>query len=236
MASPSAFPSPATTAEADWISFISDLPDLAISNRRVVAVAPHPDDETLAVGAMLAELAIRDVDVTIVAVTDGEASHPHEADLAARRRAEQYAACSALGFDDAVVRLGLPDGSVEHHRDQLARILRAHTDADTVLIAPWERDGHTDHDAAGAVAHRLAVDVGASLLAYPVWAWQWATVSDLEDLPLRKVSVSDEAREAKDAALGCYPSQLSTTDEQAVVGPEAMAHFTRPWEVVVHAQ
>ena len=37
-----------------------------------VVVAPHPDDETLAAGGLIAALTSRGIPVTVVAVTDGE--------------------------------------------------------------------------------------------------------------------------------------------------------------------
>ena len=61
-----------------------------------VVIAPHPDDEVLGVGGLLTLLARTGTAVHIVAVTDGEASHPESPTLtpralAARRIAESAA-------------------------------------------------------------------------------------------------------------------------------------------------
>ena len=42
---------------------------------RAVVVAPHPDDEVLAVGGLLAQLARLGGAIRVIAVTDGTASH-----------------------------------------------------------------------------------------------------------------------------------------------------------------
>ena len=42
----------------------------------LVVVAPHPDDETLGLGATAAQLAASGVDVSLVSVSDGGAAQP----------------------------------------------------------------------------------------------------------------------------------------------------------------
>jgi len=71
-----------TTAETDWRDWLADLRPPALSieqllanTQRVVVVSPHPDDEVLACGGLLALHARRGGEVMVVAVTDGEASH-----------------------------------------------------------------------------------------------------------------------------------------------------------------
>lgn len=229
----SAFPLEAPTSEADWDRLAASVPETPLSSRPVVVVAPHPDDETLAVGGLLAELGSRRVPVTVMTVTDGEGSHPGRVGLADLRAEEQAAAVRALGLDGPAVRLGLPDGAVDEHVDELARALADHCDPDTVVLAPWEHDGHTDHDACGAVAHHVVAQAGGSLLAYPVWAWQWATIGDLEPLPLRRATLNETAQRAKARAVACYPSQTIDPEGPPIVGPVALARSRRPWEVVI---
>ena len=67
----------------EWDRLVSGLPPVPVPWPPVgpiVVVAPHPDDELLAIGATLAAASDAGTEITIVAVTDGEASHPHLTD------------------------------------------------------------------------------------------------------------------------------------------------------------
>src|SRR5262245_28993582 len=92
---------------------------------RVMVVAPHPDDETIAVGGLLARLSRAGVPLRVIFVTNGDgypdavtrtvaARNPTSADyLAFGRRREQEAltALARLGVSERDVRfLGFPDG------------------------------------------------------------------------------------------------------------------------------
>ena len=229
----SAFPAEAPTAEGDWVRLVTKAPELVLSTRPAVVVAPHPDDETLAVGGLLAELRLRNVDVHVIAVTDGEASHPGDRGLAALRRQEQEAALRELGIDRPPERLGLPDSHVADHVDRLRSAIETCCRPETVVLAPWEHDGHTDHDACGVAARRATERTGATLLAYPVWAWQWAGLDVLSPLPLYRATLSAGTRAAKARAVACYPSQTTAHDGPPIVGEESLVRFARPWEVVI---
>lgn len=94
---------------------------------RVLALFPHPDDESWAAGAALAQCADAGADVRVVSATRGEAGRDRRgtartpALLAALRAAELAAACRALGARlDGF--LDLPDG-------RLAEVDRAALDA-----------------------------------------------------------------------------------------------------------
>lgn len=230
---PSAFPTTPPTSEADWACLVSHAPELPISARPVLVVAPHPDDESLAVGGLLAELAAHEVATDVLAVTDGEASHPHLRNLGALRSVEQRRALRALGLDVTPVRLGLPDGEVAAHTEQLARAMEERSGPETVILAPWHRDGHPDHDACGRVAVEVARRTGAALWAYPVWAWRWARQGDLASLTLRRVSLGAAAREAKAAAIACHHSQTTHLDGEPILSEQVLTHFQRPWDVII---
>ena len=86
-------------------------------------VAAHPDDEVLGAGGTMAMLAAAGARLRLIAVTDGEASHPgaDPAVLGPARIAESAAALGALGARRAeVLRLRLPDTGLAAHEDELA--------------------------------------------------------------------------------------------------------------------
>lgn len=62
-------------ARATWITPDQLLP----AGRRLVLLAPHPDDEILMAGGLLAGLHGREQDVLLISATDGEGSHPDSA-------------------------------------------------------------------------------------------------------------------------------------------------------------
>jgi hypothetical protein len=68
----------------------------------VVVIAPHPDDEVLGVGDLLALAAAAGARVRLVAVTDGERSHPRSSAITPaqlRRERPREAARALAGWD-----------------------------------------------------------------------------------------------------------------------------------------
>ncbi|QCQ90956.1 PIG-L deacetylase family protein [Rhodococcus sp. SGAir0479] len=209
----------------------------------LVVVAPHPDDEVLGVGALASELADRAVPVTVVSVTDGEASHPGSptlspADLAVRRRAESDRAASRLGLAPPV-RCGLPDGAVAAHEDELAERIRAHLAPGTWCAAPLRTDGHPDHEAAGRAAARAAHEAGAVLLEYPIWLWHWAVPGD-PAVPwdrARTFPLTRHRLQAKQSAVAEFATQITDLSDdpadRAILPPHVLARLLRDHETVI---
>lgn len=234
--------------EPDWRDWFAAHPpatlDLAplLAADRVVVLAAHPDDEVLGVGGLLQELARRRVRPHLVWATDGEASHPHASagllrGLAARRRAESAAALEVLGVEPADVQhLALPDSGLAGCADELWALLSPLVGPGDAVLAPWAHDGHPDHEAVGQAAVRAAPAV---LWQYPVWAWHWAIPGE-PGLPLDRavawpVPPDDLARKA--AAVDAFESQVrplgSGTGSEPVLPAEVLAHFGRPFEVLL---
>ena len=64
-------------AATDWDDVgVLDLPAVAQRYARVLVLSAHPDDETLGVGGLLADLADAGAAVSVLVATDGERSHP----------------------------------------------------------------------------------------------------------------------------------------------------------------
>ncbi|MEA3217099.1 MAG: hypothetical protein QOJ19_3255 [Acidimicrobiia bacterium] len=80
------------TPEQQWCSEFErrNLPLLQLRHpKRVLMISPHPDDEVLAAGGLLRQLAASGARVELAAVTDGEAAFgAPDPRLAARRICE----------------------------------------------------------------------------------------------------------------------------------------------------
>ncbi|WP_433717631.1 PIG-L deacetylase family protein [Actinoplanes sp. CA-051413] len=203
-----------------------------------LVVAPHPDDEVLGVGGLLALLG----DAEVVAVTDGEASHPGstvhtQAELAALRREETAEALRRLGLGrTAVVHLGQPDGGIDE--DALTAALTERLTPGRWCLATWRGDGHPDHESVGRAAAAACAATGARLLEYPIWTWHWAQPGD-DRVPwdrARRLDLPSAARHAKEAAIQAFPSQIADLGPEpadaAILPPHVLARFRRPFEVV----
>ena len=117
--------------------------------RRVLVLAPHPDDESIGAGGTIARLAGAGTHVTVLLVTDGEAtigSPDGPAQTGRRRRDEMALACAQLGVPPPVP-LGLPDGELATVLPTLTDALRGILldEAPDAVIAPWPFERHEDH-------------------------------------------------------------------------------------------
>jgi LmbE family N-acetylglucosaminyl deacetylase len=228
----------AGTPEADWQNCppLRQLPPWdrpTPPTGRCLIVAPHPDDETLGVGGTSSLLVAAGIDMVLVAVTDGENSHPgRRAELRRRRPLEVAAAAARLGLAPVqTVRLGHPDGDIAEPqlRTQLARLIQP----GDLVLAPWERDGHPDHNRVGRAARAVADHRQAQLLCYLVWAWHWAS-PDGADLPWHRsvrVELGPDRTRRKRQAVRCFTTQLTGPDP--VLPPAVIERLTRPYEVLL---
>ncbi|GAA4875293.1 PIG-L deacetylase family protein [Actinomycetospora straminea] len=206
---------------------------------RVVVVAPHPDDEVLGVGGSLAVWAAHGTPVLVVAVTDGEGSHPDSptlapAELAERRAEERRAALEVLGIEAVVDRLRLRDAAVAAD-DVAERLLAVLDPGDTVLV-PVAGDGHPDHDATADGGAAAAARVGAACWRYPVWLWHWARPGEVALEGARRLPLPGTAVGAKGAAIDRFTTQVAPLSDDprdaVVLSPEVLARFRRDVEIV----
>jgi LmbE family N-acetylglucosaminyl deacetylase len=220
------------TSETTWQSLLEHAPEWLPQSQSLTVVSPHPDDETLGAGGLIYTCAELGYDITVILVTDGEKARPEMQDLAKRRCNEMRGAMMRLAPDGArIVRLGLPDGDVASFQDLLVQRLTGVVRRDSTLVAPYERDGHSDHTATANACRHVAQKLGIPCVRYPIWAWHRLSPPDLESDRLRRVPLSSDARQAKEAAIGCYGSQTETRPGGPVVPPHVLSYFRRPFEV-----
>jgi LmbE family N-acetylglucosaminyl deacetylase len=229
------------TPESAWrrsLQFRS-IPPLQLGNpSRLIVIAPHPDDETLGAGGLMAVAAQRSIPIEIVAVTEGEASHlACGVDIGGLRSEERRQALARLGIRPTIHRLRIPDGGVAPHAERLFERLGQILRAGDLCLAPWPGDGHPDHDACGVAALSSAREVGCSLLQYLVWAWHWAT-PDSDELPwatAQRLALSRSQCIRKRWSIRAFQSQTTASKVpgrvEPVLPPAILERFERPFEV-----
>jgi LmbE family N-acetylglucosaminyl deacetylase len=235
------------TPEAAWRGWLNDQPfvqpglaALVPAGGRLIVVAPHPDDEILACGALLAACARSGLRVLVIALTDGDASHgTHDAgamrQLAAQRCGESARGLAVLGLAASDVRRWhLPDGQLQQHQASIATALSGVLAPDDVVLTTWAQDGHPDHEAAGAAATTACAALGCALLQAPVWMWHWAAPFDARVPWSQMVAFDAEPRDValKQQALACHRSQLppAAHGQLPILGEAICARAARPVE------
>lgn len=236
--------------EAQWAAsrqlaaLKSVTPDALLGDaKRLVVVAPHPDDEVLGCGGFMALAHQAGLHVLVISVTDGEAAYPTETAwpperLARVRQAELITALAALGIAEGnIARLDAGDGEIGGHASEVAmRLAQIFVSSDLVLVT-YSRDGHPDHEACADAAADAASRCGARLVQYPVWAWHWDDPENSSFLDAAvRLPLPEATHQAKSKAIEAFESQtgrISPAPSAPILPPWALARFQRPFEVFI---
>lgn len=223
-----------------------------LGERGAVVVAPHPDDESLGCGSLIAKAVALKRDIRVVIVSDGVGSHPSSKAypserLRALRESEAGAAAHALGLGPQSLRfLRLPDRFVPSEGPDADNA--AHTIAEIcrqakagALFVTWRHDPHCDHQASYAIAcAALRFSPGVRLFEYSVWGRSLPPDAEVEQEP-RGYRLSGSAHcPAKQAAIACHQSQVSNRIKDDPGGfrlsAEAIAGLIGAEEVFLEAE
>ncbi|RTQ44991.1 PIG-L family deacetylase [Hymenobacter gummosus] len=232
------------------------LPESAAALGPTAILIPHPDDESLGCGGLLALLRQAGLPVSAALVTDGTMSHPNSVRFPPQarqqlREQELRRALHELGVDDGnLLTLNLPDGAAPHSSAQpgfaeaaqrLAHWLQQQQPQ--TLLLPWRRDPHPDHRATYALAQAALARLPQPLrqLEYVVWAWQRAAADDLprpDEVQGWRLDVGPVLAQ-KQQAIHAHQSQLGGLIDDDPAGfqlsPDMLAHFAQPFETYFEA-
>ncbi len=201
----------------------------------LLVVSPHPDDEVLGAGGLIHTWCARGFPVTLVSVTDGEGAYPEWRGLAHVRRRELEDALRLLcDAPVTTVRLGLPDGRARDHAGTLFSTLSRLLSNEPTLIAPYEWDGHPDHDVTGAVCLELARLHRLPIARYPIWAWHHGDPDDFAGEHVGRFCLDPATQRAKAAAIQAFASQLRPPAGEPIVPAHVLPYFTRSFETFLH--
>ncbi|WP_417374494.1 PIG-L family deacetylase [Glutamicibacter protophormiae] len=217
--------------------------EFPMDTERLIVFAAHPDDETLGAGGLIAMAAERGIPVTVVVLTDGEASHPASTtrpELRRERRHELLDAIADLAPRAAVEFAGFADGGIREAAAEVRRYVQAllaRADrTSTTVVAPWWGDGHRDHRVLGEIVRDLRT-AGVQVFGYPIWLWHWADPTAIDTARWRVLALDDAARAAKARALHRHLTQIEPLSDrvgdEAIIHPEMLRHFKRPFEIFI---
>lgn len=216
-----------------------------LGGERPLILAPHPDDESLGCGGLIAECCQRGQQPVVVILTDGAASHP----ASKRYPPERLRELRAEEARQAVTLLGLashnlvffdyPDTALPASHAITAKVATLAEDCGcTVILGPWLYDPHCDHEAAAIIAQNAADTIKGRWLSYPVWGWLLPLDQEVsvDEVTGWKLSISAHQR-AKQSAITAHASQHSSLIDDDPNGfrlpRDLLAIFQRPYEVYI---
>ena len=189
----------------------------------ILVVAPHPDDETLGCGGLIAMCANAQQPVSILAMTNGEASHPGDQTwrhkLGQIRQHEQLGALKILGIcNPDIISLELPDGGLDQlsdeHRREVSAFIKACVIARNIetFFLPAIDDCHDDHQATARLLAGIVLNCPIKyVFGYQIWppAIRPAQVSNNEMAYVLDIS---NVLTQKTQAIQEHRSQLGTVE------------------------
>ncbi len=222
----------------------------SLATSKIMILSPHPDDESLGCGGLIAACCAAGTPPIVVMLTDGAASHPESFDyppdsLTALRQQEALAAVQILGLPpENLVFLGYPDAALPVNGLDFAEAVGrmaaiAAAQACQIIIGPWAQDPHADHMAGASMAQTLAAQLGLPLWSYPVWGWLIPpeTALPMGETTGFRLDIS-EFLPTKQAAIAAHRSQYGGLITDAPHGfslpPNLLAIAARSYEVFIH--
>jgi LmbE family N-acetylglucosaminyl deacetylase len=219
----------------------------ALQNRPFVVVAPHPDDESLACGGLIADACRQAIRGKVVIVSDGAGSHPNSKAyppdrLGSLREEEARQAGAELGLKpEEMLFLRLPDRFVPSEGEAAERAIGVIADCVTEigagsLFVSWRHDPHCDHEASYRIAREVQRRVEkVRLFEYVVWGHTLPPSTDVDPIQSGfRISIDHEAQEKKRRAIDAHRSQTTRLIDDDPGGflfsQIDLAHFDRPYE------
>ena len=214
------------TTAAEILSAAHSFPfstlDERLGDGGLLVIAPHPDDESLGCGGLIAEACASGRPTRVVVVSDGAGSHPasnaYPPDrLKALREEETRRAVRELGLDPRhIVFLALPDRYVPREGPVASRAIEAIAQCAAqigarAMFVSWRHDPHCDHQASYALARAVQRRLNEiRIYEYTVWGSALPPQTPIENHVGGFRIRIDRGRLRKQRAIASHRSQ--TTD------------------------
>ncbi|HUF17037.1 MAG TPA: PIG-L family deacetylase [Thermoanaerobaculia bacterium] len=186
-----------------------------LRGEKLLVLAPHPDDEIIGSGGLIAQHIREKREVRVIVITDGGAAGPEGGeDYREKRRRESIEALAMLGVV-APRFLGIPDREIGTQSEQLQRAIREELEQfrPDLVVAPSPLEVHPDHLSTARALSDLIQTSAASLGELALCRVAFCEITQ----PFRPnvlVDVTDVAEE-KYEAIRAHRSQLDIRDYES---------------------
>lgn len=164
------------------------------NKKTILVFSPHPDDEAIACGGTIANLASGGHDVQVVFVTDGSHSHlavlgisenPSPAELAFIRQKEAQKSVHTLGVPSGnVMFIGIEDTQLHASKEKAAKsikaILTAQEHIDEIYMPHEKLEMHSDHRYTGELIVNALQDLELKPMLYKYVVWNAQTETEFD--------------------------------------------------------
>ena len=218
-----------------------------LEDRPFVVVAPHPDDESLACGGLIADACRQGLRGTVVIVSDGAGSHPNSRAyppdrLKSVREGEARRAAAELGLaPDQILFLSLPDRFVPREGEEAESAIDAIVQCvrkigARSLFVSWRHDPHCDHQASYLIARGVQRREGElRLFEYVVWGPTLPPATEVDTLGGFRIRLDHAALEKKRRAIAAHRTQTSDLIDDDPAGfrftQSELGRFDLPYEL-----
>ena len=217
-----------------------------------LVLAPHPDDESLGCGGLIATFRKNKADVRVVVTTDGSQSHPNSKVFPPEivvqiRKKEVLEALEILGVSEEKVSFfngkdaSLPSQSEEGFAslaNELSDVIKSFQPQ--LILVPYQLDPHCDHRATWQILQQaLKENNPIRVWEYPIWLYELASESDVPILKsgeLKKVNVGEFLKQKKHAIARHVSQTTKMIDDDPtgfILTEEVIGHFTTKFEYFI---
>lgn len=184
------------------------VPDFA---KNVLIVAPHPDDEVIGCGGLIARLVAKGRMPHVIVMTGGEGSHrgccfTASEEISTTRRGLTRKALNVLGVtEDHIHELDFQDGGIcEDCNEEIERlkVLIDTLKPETVLVPHWG-EGWPDHVNTAQIVKRMVAGK-AEVWEYCVWMWYYNVWRGLDWKNAAVLTMTQEEHRLKMEAMDAY--------------------------------
>lgn len=190
---------------------------------KILIISPHPDDEILGCGGLMANMVEENKKVLLVLLTKGENSHFDSPfiskDLLKEERVKltQKAASKIKLPIENITFLDFKDGNINDKDSEIIKLeLLINSIKPDAVFVPYHFEGNKDHETTSIIVKSITKNTPIHLIEYCVWFWRTLPLREVFKIEWKNASIFKIGKTAnikKNDAISIY---LEAKDSQGI--------------------